>query len=70
MSEGSVRESFVKPKQFNWMANTIRQTDEECVGVVWKEDDGQAMVDLSQDDMNDQTGNTGKHRKGASQAIG
>ena len=43
-----------------------------CVGVVWKEEGGQVMGDLSQDDMNDQmdgwhTGNTGKE---ASQSIG
>ena len=61
----------MQPKQFNRMVNTTLQTDEECVGVVCKEEGGQAMGDLSQDDKNDdQMGDTGKHRKGASQAIG
>ena len=43
----------MQPKQFNWMVNTTLQSDEECVGVVCKKEEGQAMGDLSQDDMND-----------------
>ena len=49
----------MQPKQFNRMVNTTLQTDEECVGVVCKEEGGQAMGDLSQDDKNDdQMGDT------------